>query len=188
MMHMEFRLKDNWFDYLMSGFFSGVFFALIVVGYAFKDVAMPFSYLIATFGAFVLFIVTFIGASFRSKNKFSSSEYRQGYADAESGIKFSIPCVVCGSPVLVGNKSPVYEQVKKHLSDLGIQHKTCLGSAATPKLSAQQAIDMALAYVKTQSKGNGNVADPICSKCSARVPSSSKFCNSCGSPIAPSPK
>ena len=130
---MEFRLKEGWFDYLISGFFFGTFIMLVVMIYSFGSTSgFPYdTYLLVIFVDFVCFIVTFVLGSHKSSIPNGSmkvnapSEYKRGYESARDTFQFSISCYVCGRPVIISDQSNVSDQAKRKLKELGIRHKEC---------------------------------------------------------------
>ena len=123
---MEFRLKEGWYDYLMSGFVLGLFFALmdLIVVYH-KIYYIPLLVIVVAVGLPLLFVISFLWGS-KVKNNFKSVEYVKGYEQARTDFEFSVPCNVCGKPVLISNKSNIYPSVKDKLAELKISHKECL--------------------------------------------------------------
>ena len=126
---MEFRLKEGWFDYLMSGFFLGLFFALmdLIVVYH-KIYYTPLLVIVEAVGLPLLFVISFLFGS-KVKDNFKSVEYVKGYEQARKDFEFSVPCYVCGKPVLISNKSSIYPSVKDKLTELKISHKECLADS-----------------------------------------------------------
>ncbi len=68
---MEFQLKSGWFDYLMSGFFLGLFFMVITDIYLFESFnGFPYNaYLFLAFVSFIAFIITFVIGSHKSSRE-----------------------------------------------------------------------------------------------------------------------
>ena len=130
---MEFQLKEEWFDYLISGFFFGTFIMLVVMIYSFGSTSgFPYdTYLLVLFVDFVCFIVTFVLGSHKLSSPNGSmkvnapSEYKRGYESARDSFQFSISCYVCGRPVIISDQSNVSDQAKRKLKELGIRHKEC---------------------------------------------------------------
>jgi hypothetical protein len=130
---MEFQLKEGWFDYLMSGFFFGIFMIIAIIIYYFGSISwFPYdTYLLLLFAAFVGFIVTFAFGSHKSSNQNSSmkvqasSEYKSGYESARDAFQFSISCYVCGRPIIISDQSSVSNQAKSKLKELRIRHNKC---------------------------------------------------------------
>ncbi len=123
---MEFRLKEGWFDYLFSGFFLGLFFTLmdLIVMYH-KTYYTPLLVIVEAVVLPILFVISFLQGS-KVKNNFKSVEYVNGYEQARKDFEFSVPCYVCGKPVVISDKSDIYPSVRDKLADLKIRHKECL--------------------------------------------------------------
>ncbi len=138
---MEFQLKDGWDSYLGSGFFLGMFLASLFVMYVFDSIpGFPINlYLIAMFMSFVVFISLFGMGSYKpantskpanvnkpaSTNNSPSPDFKKGYDMARDTFQFSVPCYVCGRPVVISDKSNISTAAKSKLEVLKIHHKEC---------------------------------------------------------------
>lgn len=130
---MEFQLKDGWYDYIISGFLLGLFFASLGTMYSFDSIiGFPYNtYLILLFVSFVGFIGIFVMGSHlsvdtnNSTSPNNSDAYKKGYESARDTFQFSITCLVCGRSVMISDQSDISKEVKNKLKELGIRHKEC---------------------------------------------------------------